>query len=595
MHVITQYLEFKSLDSFDKVNFLDEFLEANRFASFTVPQLKLFLQNIIVNEPNSYLKQRSIEIYSALVLNNTLKAQALVSLLIEDIEEQAEIFIHVIRLRLLFLHYDASAETDLVFERLSHHTNAEVASEALYRWGLLLFLALPINAQQVFTERLQKCRQCFSNAAIIVENRVDADYYATICELFLTMISNECGLSKELLGISLAKLWTLKAYSPSCLDFQLESRIGHSLSLLVDIADKLENQTVWLDYQKELSRIFELHQKLISIEVDSNLPESNKFGQLQRQISVTILSPLYQRNLLAASAKVQVLLNQEVDAEFFEFLDMLNTSLKQEPVKKKDRTELVALLARKFTHLEIADINRDVEYLQPNDDQALVSLVATYADSNSTNFITGHPQGDEVYKLMYNQIIGLMPDYPKAKLNSFTIVLSSVISYVVRTMQDKKEFFPELYDSTYAVGRTEHIFQESIYRNLRQSVAGYRYLYEPNQAGGGRIDITYNDDGLVYPIEIKKTASAPTWDDVKSYYLAQAQTYANAYDQLGIFMVFELSIKTADNSPINDIRELFKFQSLKSHLKLDGNFPNGVVCIVVPANKVSPSTMSTYR
>lgn len=595
MNSAPQYQNFQVMDAHDKVDFLDDFIEADRSSLYTVQQLKLLLQSIIIQEPNPYLQRQALEVYSSLVLRQTLKGQSLAALLTEDISEDANPFVQITQLRLLFLHYDASKEASGVFERLTHHLNADVASEAFYRKGLLLFLALPLHRANEFTARLQECRHCFSQAKIIAENRVDAKYYATICELILALIADEQDAYAALLETCLSSLWNLNLYSSFVSDFHLESRIGIALSLLVNIVSKVNQQSDWVNYQLDLNEVFELHQKLMSLEVESNLIEKTSLAQFKQQVSAAIISPIYQNNLIAASSKILVLLNQEQNPEFSEFLRQIYESLNQESNKKKDSTQLIALLSRRFASLSIADIVHDVSVLQSDNLQDLVSLIAAYAETNATYSITGYPQGDEIFKRLHDEIIALLPNYPKGKLNSFAIVLSNVIAYVVRSMQDKREFFPELYNPALAVGRTEHVFQESLYRNLRQSSAGSRYLYEPNQSGGGRIDVTYNDGDLVFPLEVKRTANLPSWDGIKLDYLAQAQTYANAYDQLGIFVVFDLSVKNASNSPVNDIRELFKFQILQGHYALGNNFPNGVVCIIVPANKVSPSSMSVYR
>lgn len=595
METLLNYREFKRLEADEKVDFLETFIEKYSCYEYNVTELKQLLQNIVAGEENFFLQQLALEIYSALVLRNVLSGQAFIGTLVEDVARDASPFLQITRIRLLFLHYDKSQEAFKVFELLTQHLDADVASESLYRKGLLLFLEVPQVDAIKFINKLQQSLQILRQADNVVENRIDARYYAGVCELLLAILANQHDNSDLLLDNCLRNLWNLKLHSSYDIDFELETRIGFALNLIIDIARKMNKQSFWVDFKSDLNEVFGLHHQLINLEINKEVVDMSLFGQFKKQVTLTIVSPLYQNNLTAASSRLQMLLSMELEPEFRDFLTEINDSLDSKISKKKDPTRIVAQLSRQFVNISVEVITNDIGQLPAEDEQALVALIAAYAESNMIFSFTGYPQGDEIFKRLHVSITALLPEYPKNKLNSFSILLSSIIAYVIRSMQDKKEFFPELYDSSLANGRTEHVFQESLYRNLRQSDAGSRYLYEPNQSGGGRIDITYNDGDLMYPVEVKKTPNVPTWDNIRTDYLGQAQTYVNSYEQLGIFVVFDLSPKLSSKSPINDVRELFKFQSLAGYYMLDSHYPDGVVCVIVPGNKVSPSSMSTYR
>ncbi|QPH37886.1 hypothetical protein [Pedobacter endophyticus] len=593
MNIPKQYHDFGNLSEDEKADFLDSFFDEGYFQSYSLPALKNLLQSIIVQETKSYLRQCALEIYSSLVLIGKLSRQTLLGILLEDIEDNSDPFVQISRIRLLFLHYDASADADQVFEKLSRHLNADVSSEALYRKGLLAFLAIPQNGTSDFIAGLKFCHSHFFASSSIVENRIDAAYFAAVCDFILSLIAGQQEEYQTLLARCLNLLWRFEIFSNDE-NLSLSQHLGQVLSLSVDIVKKVSEESKWIDYDAELVEVFSLHQELINVQANGTFIDQTILKQF-KQLTTSVISPLYSSNLIASSARLGVLIEKEIDPEYQGFLKEIQDSLNQNINKKKDNVQIIAFLARKYKNIPLQQIEADIPLISDDDPLSLAGLISAYAAKDATYSMTGYLQGDEVFALLRRAIERHIPEYSAEKLNSFSIVLSNVITYVVRSMQEKKEFFPELYNAKLATGKTEHIFQESLFRNLRQSGAGFRYLYEVNQSGGGRVDVTYNDNGLVFPVEVKKTKTQPSWQDIQADYLAQAQTYTNSYEQLGIFMVFELSDKTSHNAPINDIRELFKFQYLKTHYALGGNYPDGVVCIIVPANKVSPSSMSTYR
>ena len=61
---------------------------------------------------------------------------------------------------------------------------------------------------------------------------------------------------------------------------------------------------------------------------------------------------------------------------------------------------------------------------------------------------------------------------------------------------------------------------------------------------GGRVDIVYSKELISIPIELKKSLHRPDTQALEDNYIAQAQTYTAGYDQLGIFVLLELSDKS---------------------------------------------------
>lgn len=210
---------------------------------------------------------------------------------------------------------------------------------------------------------------------------------------------------------------------------------------------------------------------------------------------------------------------------------------------------------------------------------------------------TGNPVGDEIFKDLVQKLQSFVPDYPNLKFLEFQAVLSDIIRYTRVAVSQKAsggEFFKFLFDKD----ASENDLQESLYAYLEMdSNFGTRYRKEVTEvADGGRVDILYTSDNITIPVELKKTDQKPTTKTIAKNYLAQAQTYSYPYDQLGLFVLLDNSNKAdALQSPINDIRELFDIQHMKPYYDVKERYPNYVVTVIIPGNKITPSARSTYK
>ncbi len=120
------------------------------------------------------------------------------------------------------------------------------------------------------------------------------------------------------------------------------------------------------------------------------------------------------------------------------------------------------------------------------------------------------------------------------------------------------------------------------------------FEYEKSKvASGGCVDIIFQCDEMRIPIEVKKTDESPNIAKIEEYYIAQTQTYASAYEQLGIFVLLDLSNK--GKTPIPNFKDWFNIHHLQPATSLPVNHPDYIVSVVIPGNKLLPSMMSTYK
>ena len=107
------------------------------------------------------------------------------------------------------------------------------------------------------------------------------------------------------------------------------------------------------------------------------------------------------------------------------------------------------------------------------------------------------------------------------------------------------------------------------------------------------MDIVYEEQQTLFSIEVKRESKLSTWDEIERGYVPQAQMYTTPYNQLGFPVIFDLSPKTA--GPLPDIRGRVDLLHHKPVYTLAGQYPDYVVAIIIPANRVVPSALTTYK
>jgi hypothetical protein len=215
------------------------------------------------------------------------------------------------------------------------------------------------------------------------------------------------------------------------------------------------------------------------------------------------------------------------------------------------------------------------------------------------HFVTGYITGDEVLNSLKKKIATLLPDLDIEKQRIFFDVLAHVIRYAYHSHwgYDKSKFlflFSRNVTGGIGADAKEGHLQDSLFESLKHTSMAQYFEYEKGKvASGGRVDIIFQCDKMRIPIEVKKTDESPTLEGIEKYYIAQAQTYASAYDQLGVFVLLDLSDK--EKNPIPNFKDWFNLHHLLPATSLPVNHPDYVVSVVIPGNKLLPSMMSTYK
>lgn len=559
--------------------------------------IKRFLSAVFEQDPNQYVRKKALEWIGELALADVLRVDFARDFLL-DVAAAEERYISICKLKYLFLLCGDDTDVYLAFTSALGNMDEEIASEAYFRQGLVHLLYRTVQAtEQQFFEEVAQANQCFRQARILAENRVDAEFFSLVADCLIALLGQRREHYEPLLAALNTLLWQRQLWSWQQPTYLLEWHILHGLDNLRLIGERTAAESSWTDYHQEFAKLSKLCNDIALLDsLSSSLQHS--YRQFADGVASRLMRHYYVQNLSACRLKISAVLAEigGQNADLTLFLQQVENTLQKKSVV--DTTDLTAQLIRAFPQIEPARIMRDVATLgstEQADAQLLADLAFRYLpETQQGSFVdyeTGFLVGDEVLADIAREIQHALPTLAPRQQSTFFRVLADVISYAYRSIRQPKRFFPHLYDPG---EDKEETFQNHLFTALTSGSRAEYYSYEPaDKIGSGRMDIVYSENNLVFPIEIKKDDSKPDWSVIKANYLAQAQTYVHAYHRLGLLVVFDISPKRG-KAPVNDFRELFTLLHLAPYYNLGNTRPDYVMACIIPGNKVSPSAYTTY-
>lgn len=594
-----KYTHFKTLSESEKVSLVDNFSTAIDLQTIPEKQLKRFLKALIEDTAeNGYVRKKALDTLCQLTLAGFIKVHGTIDLLF-DIEPTDDVFILKAQIKYLFLFYcDNEREVTEVLEILSYHEHSDVSSEAYYNLGLITFLEA--NSQKEvehFLSDLGKAKDLFKKAALEVENRIDAQFFFYLCEFFYAAIEHDLKRVEHHFETLTSTLWYTHVFS-------MRERVPEFSFKFYTIINNIRqilrnNPEPWLDYKTGFNDLCALHYDLLNTEIANNLIENEYLSVFRDKALDVVVHPFYRLSFKAQLAKIDACIHELLPDEQAEynFLSYLKELILEDVDKKKDSTtELIAKLHHAYPMIGVERIRHDVQHVSSQFD--LLDLSLTYREETTgkqPDLITGTTQGDEIFNRIITKIQTLIKEPSIPKFQEFQGVLADLIRYTVLSTAQKSGYHDN-FKFLYTSKAVERDLQDSLMFFLKvNSTRADKYSPErKNIADGGRVDILYNSDSITLPIELKKTDKPITSASIQENYLSQAQTYTYPYDQLGFFMLLDLN-KKEKQTPINDIRALFDVMHLEPLHKINPNFPDYIVTIIVPGNKIVPSERSKYN
>lgn len=596
MNDAKKYMElFENGKEFEQILFLDNFY--NNFIIDDTSGSDLFdiLVSGIKKSSNLYVKRSSFKLICDLTLIGKIPNRLSTAGLVNDFILGDNNLLKTIGLK--YLPYFPEVFTfDIVevLKDLSDNEDGEISSQALVCLGLhSLSLNLNRTDEINLVSIIQTSKRYFVAAIDAVENRDDAEYYILLIGWIEAVISNDSILIKDRLELLEKSLLIRNLYERDGLEldfliFQLIAKIKISF----DISSKSEE---WIDFRPNIQALMTVRSEIDKL---NNLSIKTKgiINQLSQGVFENLQKLIYSLHLSGERKRLNFL-KVSSDLELANFIEKIIDYFPNTVDENPENYELLITLQQSLGTEEGVRIYKKIKSKEVSIEKALFELLNDN-NNNQLPFKTGSIHGQEILNDLKSKIDKFLPNYNLEKRTAFLNVLEEVIRYTRSTLvnNDKKRFLFLYSKSEKGKGQesSEQDLQDSMLSYFEHSKIADGLEHEKSKfVDGGRVDILYKKDVITIPIELKKSIIRPDETILEQNYLAQAQTYTSGYDQLGIFVLLELSDKSKE--PPANFKDWFKIHHLLPSSNLMIDFPDYIVSVVIPGNRTGPSAKSTYK
>ena len=597
----THYELFQTETDFKKVLFLDNFYDNVTVELANESDLVALLQSAL-KSTNDYIRRTAFKVLCELSLSGKTSNPFLVLSEIHTLLQSNVPTLQAIALK-YFPYFQGARNSALIdqIQELSDNSNGDVASQAYFCLGILQLTESTSHStlpEAILT--IEAAKPHFKAATLSIENRADADFYLLVIDWLKSVLTDNTELVEKQFAKIKAALTTRRLYELDDqgleLDFQVFQLVDQ-LRINFSISSAAER---WLEVRNEVSSLMQTFQELRKIK-DLSTPSQFLSKRLFSNIFEVVEGGIYQAHLASNKPRLKALQETEPETTLGSYLQHLLSKLPEDQEAVQSNPELLALLS------EIEGSQKGLALYQsiPNKSVStqlihkLGELTRKYKNQQQP-YKTGSVNGQKVYNNLREQIENHLPNYPEAQLEAYFKIIEEVIRYARSTFADSdRKRFAFLYsqspDFTMGKGQSalEQDLQDSMLQFFEHSAIKDGLDHEKARfVDGGRVDILYKKDLITIPIELKKSKQRPTIQDLEDKYIAQAQTYTAGYDQLGIFVLLELSDKAAESPP--NFKDWFKVHHLPPSSNVDIEYPDYIISVVIPGNRTSPSSKSTY-
>ncbi len=597
----THYELFQTGTDFKKVLFLDNFYE-NLAVDLANESDLVALLKLALKSTNDYIRRTAFKILCQLSLSGKISNPFLVLSELHTLLQSNVPTLQAIALK--YFPYFQGARTPALVEQiqeLSDSSNGEVASQAYFCLGVLqLTESTSLSTLPEAIVALETAKPHFKAATLSIENRVDADFYLLVIDVLNSVLTDSTELAEEQFAkiktaITARKLYEFDEHGLE-LDF-LVFQLVDQLRINFSISSAAER---WLEVKNEVSSLMQTYQELRKIK-DLSTPSEFLRKRLFCNIFELIEGGIYQAHLASNRHRLKALQKTESETILGSYLQHLLSKLPVDQEITQSNPELLAL----FSEIEGSQKGLALYQSIPNKSVSTEllnkfgELTRKYKNQQQP-YKTGYVLGEEVYYNLRKQIENFLPDYPETKLEAYFKIVEEVIRYTRTTFvdSDRKRFaflYAQSPDFKKGKGQNalEQDLQDSMLRFFEHSAIKDGLDHEKARfVDGGRVDIVYKKDLITIPIELKKSKQRPTIKEIEDQYIAQVQNYTAGYDQLGIFVLLELSNKAVEPPP--NFKDWFKVHHLEPSSNMDIEYPDYIISVVIQGNRTTPSSKSKY-
>ena len=594
------YASYSAQPPLEQVGWFDELAWESIAQPTHEKGIRRFLENVYESDDSTYTKLKAIEWYSELTLGRVIPTRAASTFLFDV--DNPETYIQIAKLKYLFLLFGDDPDVYNVLVIASDNEDVEIASEAYYRRGLLHLLYRAGQSDEIgFLNEIEQARNLFNHAADIIQNRVDALFFSLVTQCIEELLAVEQEAYQGTFQALDALLRERIIWSRKRTGDLLEWHIYRSLCSMRAVAEHSSKPSRWLEWRNDFSLLAKHANDAVVLHSLSRQLQRT-YEQFTSTLVPFLLEEYYVNNLSAFTNQLAELLVtlSNSDPELSRFLTTISATIEVKKQKKSLDPSISLLSEFRLACPEVsieqilADFGQ-IRYSVDSDEAAYFKLALRYkrkdSSANRTLMQTGSPAGDDALSIISARIQRKLPSYPELSKSIFLDILRDLINFAHNAETGDRQWYSIYYDSSI---KEEKAFQKDLYNRLKTTARAFNYRMEmSNMGSGGRMDIVYEENQTLFSIEVKRESNPSSWEEIERDYVPQAQMYTTPYNQLGFLVIFELSSKT--DGPLPDIRDRVAILHHKPVYALAGQYPDYVVAIIVPANRVVPSALTTYK
>jgi len=297
-----------------------------------------FLKDVILdNNEALYCKMRALKEMISWTFLDKIKQRKTISFLLDEMTNSNEELLECNRLKYLALFYQREKQDvkDTLLKKCNDK-NTLVKAEAKYQLGLIMFYdSNDMHDKREFLNSIIEAQQIFNEAALIEENRIDAELLSLICSYINSSFSFDLESSKETYQQINELIFEgiLLQIDDQLFPFYLN--IGQNISRVQQVINK--NPHTWIDYKKEFNKLCLDFYALSNFSYKNNDLYMALTDRMNERLKKEVIEPVFKYNYKATLSKIEVILSEnDISDQTTSFLKYLEGILLSEDIKEVD-------------------------------------------------------------------------------------------------------------------------------------------------------------------------------------------------------------------------------------------------------------------
>lgn len=329
-------ISFRTLSLSEKFSFFDGKV-TTVINSAHDQELNDFFRGIILDDSeNSNIRNKAQKIFIECVILKKIKVRQALSLLMDDWNNNSDVFLKLQRLKDLYLFYNEE-ENDIesIFQNHIKEDENELVSEAYFNLGLInMQKGFSSNTKEETLIYLNKSEAFFRSSNEIIENRIDSQFYKIAVSIVINAMNGLRGNIQQSFKAIADLLFRQEAFSfnyannPFYLGFY---RVLYSMHLI-----EQENPDKWLEYRLSLTRLYTQYSEITNQVLKERLNQSIMSSTFVSMVNKQFIEPYFALNFHAQIAKIDSrLVELDSNSKEFEFLGYVKALASNQDYKKK--------------------------------------------------------------------------------------------------------------------------------------------------------------------------------------------------------------------------------------------------------------------